>query len=274
MSAIAGIVDFSRQAVEPQQLHAMTAALAHRGPDGINHFLDGSVALAQCMLHTTPESLTEVQPLISVRSGCVLVMDGRFDNWEELRQELQAPQANDVDLAMLAYERWGADFPGRLDGDFALALWDPQQQTLHCSRDIFGRRPFYYHWDGQRFAFASELKPLLSLPWITKQLNEGMVAEYLGYEWYSRVETFWQGVLRIEPAHRLAVDAAGPHIAQHWQPDLFSPLRYATDEEYIAHYRNLYEDCVRRISRSHLPVAYEVSGGLDSSATYAMAVHL
>jgi asparagine synthase (glutamine-hydrolysing) len=273
MSAIAGIINFSGQAPDLSHLRSMTSALRHRGPDSSGEWTNGGAALSQCMLHTTPESLREVQPLVS-SSGCVLVMDGRLDNWEALREQLNAPQATDAELALLAYDTWGADCFGRFDGDFAVAVWDPRQQTLHCARDIFGRRPFYYYWDGECFAFASELKPLLDLPWVPRQLNEGMVAEWLGHEWYSRVETFWQGILRLEPAHRLVADKHGIHSEKHWEPDLFSPIHYDTDEEYSAHYRQLYNDCVRKISRSHLPVAYEVSGGLDSSAAYAVAVQL
>jgi asparagine synthase (glutamine-hydrolysing) len=88
MSGIAGIIHFDGKPVEPGLIEKMTSAMAHRGPDGINHWVKGSVALGQCMLRTTPESLEEHQPLINEDESLVLVMDGRVDNWEELRKEL------------------------------------------------------------------------------------------------------------------------------------------------------------------------------------------
>ena len=86
MSGIAGIIHFDGKPIEPGLIEKMTGAMAHRGPDGIHHWVKGSVALGQCMLRTTPESLEEHQPLTNEDESLVLVMDGRVDNWEELRR--------------------------------------------------------------------------------------------------------------------------------------------------------------------------------------------
>ena len=88
MSGIAGIIHFDGRPVEPGQVEAMTASMPYRGPDGIHHWRKGNVALGHCMMHTTPESLEETQPLTNQDESLVLVMDGRVDNWEELRREL------------------------------------------------------------------------------------------------------------------------------------------------------------------------------------------
>jgi asparagine synthase (glutamine-hydrolysing) len=88
MSAIAGIVNFSGQPVAPGEVEAMTAAMVRRGPDGLDHWRKGNVAMGQCMLRTTPESLEETQPLTNEDQSLVLVLDGRVDNWQELRHEL------------------------------------------------------------------------------------------------------------------------------------------------------------------------------------------
>ena len=88
MSGIAGIIRFDGAPVAPGLVEKMTAAMAYRGPDGIRHWTKGAVALGQCMLRTTPESLEETQPLTNEDESLMLVMDGRVDNWEELRREL------------------------------------------------------------------------------------------------------------------------------------------------------------------------------------------
>ena len=276
MSGIAGIIHFDGRPVEPGQVEAMTAAMHYRGPDGIHHWRRGNVALGQCMLRTTPESLEETQPLTNEDESLVLVMDGRVDNWEELRRELLGKGAvlrtrADAELVLRAYEVWGRDCLPHIDGDFALVIWDARRQEAFCARDRMGNKPFNYRWDGKTLIIASELHAILALPGVEQVFNEGLLAEYLGQEWFSRDETFWRGVMRLVAAQRMAVDADGVRIDQYWQPDLWAELPYKTDGEYVEHYRELFADVVRRMSRSHLPVACEVSGGLDSSAIFAMA---
>jgi asparagine synthase (glutamine-hydrolysing) len=279
MSGIAGIICLDGAAAPPGLIEKMTGAMDYRGPDGIGHWVRGSVALGQCMLRTTPESFEEQQPLTNEDESLVLVMDGRVDNWEELRGELLAQGAllrnrSDAELVLRSYERWGRDCVAHIDGDFALVIWDARRREAFCARDRIGNKPFHYHWDGKRFVFASEPHPILALPWVREELNEGMVAEFLANEWYSRDETFWQGVLRLVAAHRMIVDACGPRSELYWEPDLWATLPCASDEEFVEHYRARVTDLVRRMSRCSQPLACEVSGGLDSSAIFALAEHL
>lgn len=279
MSGIAGIIDFDGAPIDPEPIEAMTSAMAHRGPDGIRHWRHGSVALGHCLLCTTAESEEERQPVASEDEGLVLVIDGRLDNWQELRRELSGRGAifrgrSDAELVLRAYQVWGRDYLAHLEGDFALAIWDRPRQAAFCARDRMGRRPFNYHWDGKRLTFASELHAILGMPWVPRTLNEGMLAEYLGGEWYSREDTPWVGVQRLPPAHWLEVGGGRREARQYWRPDLHAPLVYARDEDYVEHYRHLLADAVRRTSRTHRPLACEVSGGLDSSAVFAVAADL
>ena len=277
MSGIAGIIHFDGAPVAPGLVESMTGAMAHRGPDGIDHWVKGSAALGQCMLRTTPESLEEHQPLTNEDESLVLVMDGRVDNWEELRRELLARGAvlrnrSDAELVLRAFETWGRDCLPHIDGDFALVIWDARRREAFCARDRIGNKPFHYHWDGRTFAFASELHAILALPWVREELNEGMVAEFLANDWHSRDETFWQGVLRLvagAPDGRStragrASSSIGSRTSQ-------ATLPCTSDDEYAEYYRALFTDVVRRMSRSSQPLACEVSGGLDSSAIFAVA---
>jgi asparagine synthase (glutamine-hydrolysing) len=279
MSGIAGVIHFDGAPIEPGHLERLTNAMAHRGPDGIRHWVAGSVALGHCMLRTTPESLDEDQPLANEDQSLILVMDGRVDNWEELRRELIQQGAvlrdhSDAELVLRAYQVWGRDCLKHVDGDFALAIWDAQRKEAFCARDRIGNKPFNYYWNGKTLVFASELHAILTLPWVAQTPNDGMLAEFLAAEWYSREETLWAGVLRLVAAHLMIVGSSGPHPRKYWQPDLGESLPFSKDEDYILHYRELLTDCVRRMSRSHRPVAYEVSGGLDSSSVFCVAEHL
>jgi asparagine synthase (glutamine-hydrolysing) len=280
MSGIAGVVRFDGAPIEPGLIEGMTAALSHRGPDGLSQWSDGPVGMGHCLLQTTPESLEETQPLLSSDGSLVLVMDGRVDNWEEVRAALMQKGAHlrtrsDAELVLHAYERWGRDCVRHIDGDFAVVIWDAHRRQLFCARDRMAARPLYYHWDGRRFAFASELHAILSLPWVNEALNEGMLAEILTpFEQLSRDETFWVGVLRLVAAHRMSVTSEGIKTDEYWVPELTKEIRYRHLDDYVAHYRELLFDSVRRMSRSHRPLACEVSGGLDSSAVFAVAEDL
>ena len=279
MSGIAGIIHFDGRPVEPGLIEGMTSAMRYRGPDGIAHWRDASVALGQCMLRTTPESLEECQPLANEDASRVLVMDGRVDNPEELRRELLAHGAkprdrSDAELALRAFEVWGRGCVERIDGDFALAIWDARERTLFCARDRMGNKPFHYRLDGNRFAFASDLHPILDLPWVEKQPNEGMLAEFLAAQWYSRDETLWNGILRLVAAHRMTVSARGARPELWWRPDPWAPAPARDEAGCIEAYREILTEQVRRAARSHRPVTTEVSGGLDSSAVFCLAERL
>ena len=279
MSGIAGIIHFNGAPVEPGLVEKMTTAMAYRGPDGINHWIKGPVAFGQCMLCTTPESLEENQPLTNEDESLVMVMDGRVDNWEELRRELLGQgvilrNRSDAELVLWAYEIWGQNCLSHIDGDFALVIWDARRQIAFCARDRMGNKPFHYHWHGNTLAFASELHPILALPWVAQIPNEGMLAEFLAAEWYSRDETLWQGILRLVAAHCMSVGDRGPKPELYWETDLWASLPCKTDQEYVEYYRELLFDSVRRRSRSHRPLAIEVSGGLDSSAVICVTEHL
>ena len=279
MSAIAGIIRFDGAPIAPGQIEAMTTAMACRGPQGMSHWQGEGAALGHCLLQTTPESLEERQPVSSEDAALVLVMDGRIDNRREVRQALLAAGAvlrnhSDPELLLRAYQRWGENCLTRIEGDFACAIWHVRERRLFCARDPLGNRPFHYYWSGRSLVFATDLHAILALPEVPQVPNEGVLAEYLASQWYSRDETFWRGVLRLVAAHRMVVDAAGPETRQYWSPDLFATLAYPRDEDYIEHYRELLTTTVKRLSRSFRPLACEVSGGLDSSAIFAVAEQL
>src|SRR5271166_5070347 len=219
MSGIAGIIGFDGAPATPGLIEKMTGAMDYRGADGIRHWVRGSVALGQCMLRTTPESVEEQQPLTNEDESVVLVMDGRIDNWEELRRELLSRGArlrnrSDAELVLRSYEIWGRDCLARIDGDFALVIWDAQRREAFCARDRIGNKPFHYHWDGKTLVFASELHPILGVPGVPENLNEGMVAEFLAMELVSRDETFWKRILRLCSAHKMVVSQLGYRLEE------------------------------------------------------------
>lgn len=262
--------------VEPGLIERMTGIMAYRGPDGIAHWHGPSAALGHCMMHTTAESLEESQPLTNEDGSLVLVLDGYLTNWEDLRAELLGRGArlrnrSDAELVLRAYEAWGEDCARHIDGEYAFVIWDQRRRRAYCARDHLAMRPLFYHWDGATLVLSSDMAALLAVLPMQPALNHGYMAEALCYRWYSRDETAWAGVLRVLPAHWLSISAKGVETQEYWTLPIEVTITYRRDEDYFEHYRHMLDEAVRRASRSHLPVAFEVSGGLDSSSLFAVA---
>lgn len=254
----------------------MVETLAHRGPDGTGVWTTGAVGLGHQMLWTTPESKLEHQPLVSRTGALALTADARIDNRAELIRALNltdrpAAELTDADLILAAYEAWGERCPEHLLGDFAFALWDNNKQTLFCARDHFGVKPFYYFASAGLFAFATELKALLSLPEVPRRLNEAKVVEHLTGLIVDNENTFYCDIRRLAPAHRLSVSRASLRSDNYWALDPERELRLKSDAEYVEGFRAHFTEAVRARLRSAYPVGSMLSGGLDSSSITCLA---
>ena len=202
MSAIVGMLFADGRPVDPGDLERMTAPLAHRGPDGKGTWLGGRVGLGHLLLTTTPESQNERLPL--ERDGLTITADARLDNRDELLRALDiSPAAPDGELILAAYGRWGEACPARLLGDFAFAVWDTRRRILFAARDHFGVKPLYYFCSPGVFAFASELKALLPVPFVPRRLDEERVADYLLSLGEDTESTFYRDIRRLPPAHTI-----------------------------------------------------------------------
>lgn len=275
MSGIAGLMDVTGRPVNLAELRAMMQTMAYRGPDGSDEWFGEHIALGQCSFHTTAEASQSSLPLRS-DDGHVLVMDGRVDNWEELRETVlqkggRLPNRSDASLVLEAYRIWGEACVEHIDGDFALAIWKPGDGQLFCARDRLGFKPFFYHWNGTKFYFASDIAALARLPGIPREIDEDMVAQVVGDTFLSNEGTIWRGILRLPPKHTLTLGTNGLRTSAYWLPEKVRDIRYKTLEDYVDHYRDLLFDEVRRVSRTQGALGSEVSGGLDSSAVFSVA---
>ena len=279
MSGISGIVHFDRSPIDALTLQKMTDAIAHRGKDAVGTWIEGSVGLAHRRLNSTPEELSERQPLSDETGTVCLVLDGRVDNREDLTRSLKSEQVvlrddSDAELVLKSYLQWGEEAPARILGDFAFAVWDGRQDALFCARDVFGIRPLNYYCGGNFVLIASELHQLFHDPRVKRVPNEGMVAEYLSVQIAHREETLWEGILRLPPAHFMWVRPSGIEKRRYWDFDLAKTVRYKTSEEYAAHFLDLFREAVRRRLRTCGPIGSHLSGGLDSSSVSVIASEL
>ncbi len=276
MSGIVGIWHLDGQPVEPQLLKRMTDALAHRGPDGVDHWIDGSIGLGHRLLHTTPESLHETQPFTSDDGNLVIVCDGRIDNRSELKAALGSTLRTDTDVELIlnAYEKWGADCPTHLIGDFTFAIWDQPKRRLFCARDPIGVKTFYYHWDGRRLLFASALNAFWAVPHLPKRPNDLAIAEYLLADLRDSGATFFEGIAQLRPGHSLCVEQGALRLARYWRPEGSAPIRYREEADYLAHFRDLFDEAVRCRLGTAAPAGVLLSGGIDSTLVTATSAAL
>jgi asparagine synthase (glutamine-hydrolysing) len=278
MSGIFGFLYLDGRPADPAVLGCMAERLAHRGPDGVGTWRGPSVGLGHRMLHTTPESLTEAQPVVLGDGLLAITADARVDNRTELLTAFgmrSAPDSvvSDSELILAAYEKWGARCLDRLLGDFAFAIWDGRTGDLFCARDPMGVKPFYYYRSNGLFVFASEIKGLFCVPEVPRRLNELQVAYHLERIVDDRAITFYEGILRLPAAHSMLVNRRGMSPAQYWEP-VPASLGFKTDQDYAEGFKEVFTEAVRCRVRSAYPVSSALSGGLDSSSIACTARRL
>jgi asparagine synthase (glutamine-hydrolysing) len=273
MSGIISIFHKNEEPVAMADMERLMQGIAWRGPDQQGCWIEGGIALGAVQLWTTAEDWGKPQPVQDANGNC-LVLDGRLDNRVELIQSLrllvqEAAAWSDAQLLLAAYQFWGTACLDHLAGNFAFALWDAARRRLVCARDPMGMRPFFYHWDGTHFYAASNLQALRRLSFLSLHLNEDYIWDFLTSTLASCFDlqaTPFQEVQRLPSGHLLEVGERGLQVHRYWRPWELPPIHYNRDQEYAAHYRNIFETVVAAHSRAAGPVGVALSGGLDSSS--------
>jgi asparagine synthase (glutamine-hydrolysing) len=255
----------------PELVDAMRAALVHRGPD------DGSTdAFGRCVLgHQRLKVLdldTGYQPVANESGDIVAVFNGEAYNFAVLREELSGHEirgTGDTPILPHLYEESGPLFPARLDGMFALALWDATRQRLVLARDRLGKKPLLYTRlpDGT-LAFASELKALLRLPGLTRVVDPAAVDAYLALQYVPGDGTALRGVQKVPPGHVLVVEGESERLEPYWELAPAEPS--GGDEEWLERVRTSVAEAVRKRLVADVPLGALLSGGIDSSVVVAL----
>jgi asparagine synthase (glutamine-hydrolysing) len=274
MSVIAGMYYYQGSPVDLTALDRLHRALPHHDADGESDWVSGSIAVCYRPLHTTHESWTERQPLISA-SGHMLVMDGIIFNRPELLTLLaNALQTDKSDAAILAagLQKYGSGFLSRLVGDFALAWWDPTNYTLILARDAFGCRPLFYQLNTHGVMWSSHLPLLLDLaPEAGLEIDEEYIAGQLVFL-PEPTRTPYKGFHSLKAGHAIAITEGRWRTFRYWHPDTNKTIRYPNDAQYEEHLRELLFEAVRvNLRTDGRPIWISLSGGLDSSSIVCIA---
>ncbi|TGP24015.1 MULTISPECIES: lasso peptide isopeptide bond-forming cyclase [unclassified Mesorhizobium] len=269
MSGVAGIL--LRQDGRPAaaaDIQQMLSRMRHRARDGSSWWVDGSAALGHAWLDTTGED--GPGPLTMDGGKLAITADCRLDNRDELlaRLGIRDRSVADAMLLMHAYLKWGEACPTYLQGDFAFAIWDAERRALLCVRDHFGVKPFYYHSTTRRFAFASEIGPLLTLDGIGRNLSEHQISGFLAGLPDDPQSTLYAEIFRLPARHILKVTDSQVTLRRYWQIEPSpKPLRSDAAEEF----RHIFSQSVQSRMRGTPSVGAMLSGGLDSSSIACVA---
>ncbi|MDP6225431.1 MAG: hypothetical protein QF501_03080, partial [Anaerolineales bacterium] len=199
-----------------------TNAIAHRGPDDAGYWIDTNVALGFRRLSIIDLSVAGRQPMPNEDKTLRLVFNGEIYNYLAQRKALIQRghvfrSHTDSECVLHGYEEWGGRIVEQLRGMFAFALWDQRNRTLTLARDRLGIKPLYYYWDGRRFAFASEIKALITLPQIDLITDDSALWDYLTYLYIPCPKTIYEHIRQVPPGFTVTYQAGEqPQLAQYW----------------------------------------------------------
>ena len=312
MCGIAGIADQSGLSLA--ELCRMSQIMRHRGPDdegvaavmpGLNvvqyrtsdtasgqshlEHVDAAtdqrpiLGLAHRRLSILDLSPSGHQPMLADGERYALTYNGEIYNFKELRDELRRlghdfHSQTDTEVILRAYVQWGAACVDRFVGMWAFAIWDSERQQLFLSRDRFGIKPLYYAHSATRFAFASEIKALLELDSVSRQVNESLAIAYISHGSLPHTgKVLFDDVSELQAGENLLFDLRSGHLRRELYYDLAAAVSRrsrdanASSEDSLAVYQSMFDDSVRLHLRADVAVGSCLSGGLDSSLIVASA---
>ena len=269
MCGIAGIIG---ERASVNALQTMLNAQQHRGPDDTSVYSDKQVALGHNRLAIIDLSKESNQPFISNDQRYVMVFNGEIYNYIELKQKLKHSYdfktQSDSEVLLAAYITYGKSCLSKLKGMFSFAIWDKKEQSLFAARDRFGVKPLYYHLDEKTFYFASEIKAFHSIN-IGRDFEEQVWSMYFcnGFYGYPN-QSFYKDVSQLPGSHSLYYKDGEIQIEK-WY-DFSAHIKTINNtlssKEIREQYTNLLEDSLSLRFRADVPVGFNISGGLDSSA--------
>lgn len=264
---------------EDAWINIMNREQIHRGPDEDGLFRDreANLSLASRRLAIIDVAQGQ-QPMSTHDKRYTIVFNGEIFNAPALRKELEKKGVefftdhSDTEVVLHLYEQDGPAMTKKLNGMFAFAIFDREKKTIFCARDHMGIKPFYYLSGGKfngggHFAFASELKSLLTLPFVKREVNMQSLFHYMSLQYVPGKETIFEGIHRLPAGHNLTYYLTNGKIKieRFWRPE-FSQGPRLSASEWAAKIRETLQGAVSRWTLSDVQIACSLSGGLDSSS--------
>lgn len=275
MCGICGVVGNA----DEQLIESMLGTIAHRGPDDAGVYVSETsgeqrVGFGHRRLAIIDLSPAGHQPMSSADGRVWIIFNGEIYNYRELRAELLARghrfrSHTDTEVIIAAYREWGEPCVERFNGMFAFALWDADREKLFIARDRLGIKPLYYADTPRGFAFASEIKALLAIEGVKREVDLGALHQYLTFLWVPDPNTLLRGIRKLPPAHYLTYQHGEIKISEYW--DIAFQEDFGRSEEYWSEaVLDALRQAVRRQMVSDVPLGAFLSGGIDSSSIVAL----
>jgi len=274
MSAIYGIWNLNGNPVEEKFLQEMREEVSQYGRDGQDLLFEQNIGLGCCLSRCGIFSKADIPAYTDEQF--ILVCDALIYNRAELCEEYALGNNESVSTQILlleAYKKWGKDCPKYINGDFAFAVWDKQKQHLFIARDHLGVRPLYYFHDQSTFAFATDYRSLLALPFIGKEIDEKTLYAHLAKILNFDAEaTCFKNIKALPQSCALQINKQGIQKNKYWTPGRNHKIVYKTEEEYAKALYAIVKDAILiRLCHTEKKIASELSGGLDSSVITILA---
>lgn len=277
MCGITGWIDWQQDVrLQDFTVKKMAQTLAKRGPDATNVFSDHHAALGHTRLIVV-DPAGGAQPMTKEAKGgqgYTIVYNGELYNTEDLRKELRSrghsfQSHSDTEVLLTAYIEWKENCLEKLNGIFAFAVWDHQEQQLLIARDRLGVKPLFYKHSSNTLLFGSELKAILAHPTVKPEVDQQGLQEVFGLgPSHSPGYGIFRGIKELRPAHFLIFNRNGLKVTRYW--NVKSEEHKHSLAETVERVRLLVKDAIERQLVADVPVCTFLSGGLDSSAITAI----
>ena len=283
MCGLAGYLNLSNSQFTTQEhlLHAMAQALEHRGPNGYRVWTSAAhgIGLMYRRLSIVDLSQAAFQPMFTHDGSVVVCCNGEIYNHPALRKELEQLgytyfSQSDIETLLYAYQEWGIDFLKRLEGMFSIVLLDIKKNEFYVVRDHIGIKPLYFSMQSDIFSFASEIKALWHLPWLTKKISSRSLSHYLTFLATPAPMTFFEGIYKLPAGFYAKIDAQRTVTFCEWYTPLAAtkiPQNMLTSEQALIHeLRSLLRASIQKMMMADVPLGVFLSGGVDSSLNVAL----
>ncbi|MGZ3943372.1 MAG: asparagine synthase (glutamine-hydrolyzing) [Mucilaginibacter sp.] len=274
MCGISGVVAPLNLEILDNAIVKMTNTMQHRGPDAGGYYVKPGVALGHRRLSIIDLSAKANQPFIDPTGRYVIVFNGEIYNFPEIKAQL--PDYNfistsDTEVILASYIRWGVKCLGQLNGMFAFGIWDNLEKTLFVCRDRLGVKPLYYYHQHDFFAFASEIRALLSAGLIKKEISDASLEDYLLNQAITAPYTLFKNVYQLMPGQYGVFQNGEFSVHDFWRIETKIDFPGIDDSEQVKkQIRRLLTESVERRMISDVEIGAFLSGGIDSSIIVAL----
>ena len=254
-------------------LGKMLTRIRHRGPDESGVYLSPHIGLGSVRLSIIDLS-TGTMPLCNIDESLWIVFNGEVYNYIELKKELLEKNhtfktSSDTEVVVHLYQEYGPEFVKKLNGQFAIAIWDKKKQELFLARDRVGIRPLYYMEIASSFVFASEIKSLFEFPGVHSKISPKALTQYFTFWTSLSPNTAFEDIFEVPPGSYMIINEEQREIYSYWELPILKPheYQYNSIEEASEEFEAIFSDAVKLRLRADVPVAAYLSGGIDSCVT-------